>query len=208
MLPALAFGINLAIALGEDDEVRTLYQRLARYRGHHVVSGAGAVAYFGPVELWLGNGARHLGLLDEAVTDLEWAEATCGANGAAGYRVESQYLLAAALASRGGPGDIGRALRLVESCACQADALGMTPFKTRADELRRRLRTSGPLSRREWDVAVLVGEGLTNRDIAERLFLSERTAQNHVQHILTKLGLANRSQIATWVTHQGMSSAD
>ena len=208
VLPALAFGISIAIALGEDDDVRTLRQRLAHYRGHHVVSGAGAVAYFGPVELWLGNGARHVGMLDEAVVDLERAEATCAANGAAGYHVEAQYLLASALASRGVPGDIGRALRLLESCARQSDALRMTPFKARADELRRQLSASGPLSRREWEVAVLVGDGLTNREIATRLFLSERTAQNHVQHILTKLGLANRSQIAAWVTHQEMSSAD
>jgi DNA-binding NarL/FixJ family response regulator len=43
-----------------------------------------------------------------------------------------------------------------------------------------------------------VTEGLTNRQIAERLFISERTAQNHVQHILTKLGFATRSQIAAW----------
>ena len=40
---------------------------------------------------------------------------------------------------------------------------------------------------------------MTNREIARRLVLSERTAQNHVQHILTKLGLANRSQVAVWV---------
>ena len=54
------------------------------------------------------------------------------------------------------------------------------------------------LTRRERKVAELVGRGLTNREIAQRLVLSERTAQNHVQHILTKLGLANRTQIAAW----------
>jgi DNA-binding NarL/FixJ family response regulator len=43
-----------------------------------------------------------------------------------------------------------------------------------------------------------VAEGLTNKQIAERLVLSERTAQNHVQHILTKLGFTTRSQIAAW----------
>jgi DNA-binding NarL/FixJ family response regulator len=48
-------------------------------------------------------------------------------------------------------------------------------------------------------VAALVGRGLTpNREIAAALVLSEPTAENHVQHILTKLGFANRSQIATW----------
>ncbi len=43
-----------------------------------------------------------------------------------------------------------------------------------------------------------MAEGLTNRQIAARLVLSERTAQNHVQHILTKLGFTTRSQIAAW----------
>jgi DNA-binding NarL/FixJ family response regulator len=47
-------------------------------------------------------------------------------------------------------------------------------------------------------VAALVAEGLTNRQIAQRLVISERTAQNHVQHILTKLGFASRGQIAAW----------
>lgn len=56
----------------------------------------------------------------------------------------------------------------------------------------------GDLSPREAEVASLVAEGLTNRQIAERLVISERTAQNHVQHILTKLGFTTRSQIAAW----------
>jgi DNA-binding NarL/FixJ family response regulator len=49
-------------------------------------------------------------------------------------------------------------------------------------------------------VARLVGRGLTNKQIGQDLYVSERTAENHVQHILTKLGLRNRSQIAAWVT--------
>jgi DNA-binding NarL/FixJ family response regulator len=65
---------------------------------------------------------------------------------------------------------------------------------------------AGPLTRREWEVAELVAQGSTNRAIAARLCLSERTAQNHVQHILTKLDLTNRSQLATWVAHQDVSS--
>lgn len=57
-----------------------------------------------------------------------------------------------------------------------------------------------PLTPWEREVAELVAHGLTNREIATRLYLSERTAQNHVQHILTKLELSNRSQIAVWIT--------
>ena len=51
-------------------------------------------------------------------------------------------------------------------------------------------------------MAGLVAAGKTNREIAQELWLSERTAQNHVQHVLTKLGLSNRSQIVAWVNHQ------
>jgi DNA-binding NarL/FixJ family response regulator len=85
----------------------------------------------------------------------------------------------------------------------------MSPFADRAKGLRAQLSMaeSEPLrlTRRELEVAELVGQGLTNREIAKRLVLSERTAQNHVQHILTKLGLANRSQVAVWVNSQKLS---
>ena len=62
--------------------------------------------------------------------------------------------------------------------------------------------SSGDLSPREWEVAGLVAQGLSNRQIAEHLVISERTAENHVSHILDKLGLDSRTRIATWVvTH-------
>lgn len=55
------------------------------------------------------------------------------------------------------------------------------------------------LSRREREVAGLVAQGLTNRAIAERLFLSERTVEGHVEHAFNKLGLSSRTQLAVWV---------
>ena len=64
---------------------------------------------------------------------------------------------------------------------------------------------SPPLSRREREVAVLVAEGLTDRQIAERLFISERTAEGHVQGIRNKLGFDNRAQVASWATMQGLA---
>jgi len=59
------------------------------------------------------------------------------------------------------------------------------------------------LSRREREVAILVAQGLTNRQIAARLFISERTAESHVEQIRGKLGFHTRSQIAVWVAAQG-----
>jgi DNA-binding NarL/FixJ family response regulator len=56
----------------------------------------------------------------------------------------------------------------------------------------------GPLSAREEEIAGLVAEGLSNRQIAERLYLSPRTVENHVTHILVKLGFESRARIASW----------
>ena len=58
------------------------------------------------------------------------------------------------------------------------------------------------LSPREREVAALVAEGLTNRDIAKKLFISERTVDGHLEHLREKLDVNTRAQIATWVVRQ------
>lgn len=62
------------------------------------------------------------------------------------------------------------------------------------------------LSRREREVAKLVAEGLTSKEIGQRLFISERTAEGHVEQIRNKLGFRTRSQIAAWVASDGSSA--
>ncbi|MFD5393208.1 ATP-binding protein [Streptomyces sp. NPDC127097] len=57
---------------------------------------------------------------------------------------------------------------------------------------------SAPLTRRERQVAGLVAQGMTNKQIAAELTISRRTAEGHVEHILTKLGFTSRAQIAAW----------
>ncbi|MEV5648517.1 LuxR C-terminal-related transcriptional regulator [Nocardia sp. NPDC052254] len=59
-----------------------------------------------------------------------------------------------------------------------------------------------PLTRRETDVARLVAAGHSNKSIAADLVISVRTAETHVEHILTKLGFTSRTQIAAWVHDQ------
>jgi predicted ATPase/DNA-binding CsgD family transcriptional regulator len=60
------------------------------------------------------------------------------------------------------------------------------------------------LTRREAEVAALAARGLTNRDIAAQLFLSVRTVEVHVDHVLTKLGFRTRSQLAAWAYEEGL----
>ena len=60
------------------------------------------------------------------------------------------------------------------------------------------------LSQREREVMALVAQGLTNREIAEKLIISENTARNHVSRILDKLGLTRRTEAATFAAQHGL----
>ena len=62
------------------------------------------------------------------------------------------------------------------------------------------------LTRRELEVANLVAEGLTNRALAARLHLSERTVEGHIEHALNKLGMSSRTQLAVWVGRSGAAT--
>ena len=63
----------------------------------------------------------------------------------------------------------------------------------------------GGLTRREREVAALVARGLTNREIAAALLVTEHTAERHVEHILAKLGLRSRAQVAAWAVAHGVA---
>jgi two-component system, NarL family, response regulator LiaR len=65
-----------------------------------------------------------------------------------------------------------------------------------------------PLTEREIDVLKLVAQGRTNGEIAHRLVISERTVGNHINNILSKLHLANRTQAALYALRQGLATLD
>jgi len=81
--------------------------------------------------------------------------------------------------------------------------------RDRAEALVRRLegsgaRSAGELTAREREVAALIAEGLTNSQLAERLFISPKTAAVHVSNILMKLGLSSRAEVAAWAVRHGV----
>jgi DNA-binding NarL/FixJ family response regulator len=84
--------------------------------------------------------------------------------------------------------DHRRAGRLAEQVLVTARRLGMPKVAAEAAGMTRDMLTA-----REREIAGLVAEGLANRVIAERLFLSERTVETHVRHVLAKLGLPDRT---------------
>lgn len=68
-----------------------------------------------------------------------------------------------------------------------------------------REKAPGGLTGREQEVVALVAEGLSNREIAKILFISERTVDSHLEHILTRLGFSSRAQIAAWAVRHGVT---
>ncbi|WP_309707549.1 response regulator transcription factor [Armatimonas sp.] len=117
------------------------------------------------------------------------------AGGAAGYLlkgIEHEALLEAMRAVLRGEQllstqDLIRSLRVVGESAQAADLIE-------------------PLTKREEEVLKLMATGLTNREMAGVLFISEGTVKTHVEHIIGKLGVSDRVQAAVWAARQGLVS--
>ncbi len=97
------------------------------------------------------------------------------------------------------------ALPILRDVIALAERLDSPPLLARAGELARLARSRGaeeepwrPLSAREYEIARLVAEGLTNGEIATRVGLSPKTVSAHIEHILAKLGAGRRAEIAAW----------
>jgi two-component system response regulator DevR len=92
--------------------------------------------------------------------------------------------------------DLVTAVRTVAAGGSLLDPAATTAV---LDRMRRATEPAGPLaglSEQERTVLDLIGEGLTNRQIGERMFLAEKTVKNYVSHILAKLGMGSRTQAA------------
>jgi DNA-binding CsgD family transcriptional regulator/tetratricopeptide (TPR) repeat protein len=106
------------------------------------------------------------------------------------------------------------ALVILDQVRKTAAELVSAPLLERADEVARLARSRGgevepwyPLSAREFEVAQKIAEGLTNAEIGIELFVSPKTVSAHVEHILAKLKVSRRAEIAAWVATVRPSSA-
>ncbi|MGH2473828.1 MAG: response regulator transcription factor, partial [Candidatus Limnocylindrales bacterium] len=106
------------------------------------------------------------------------------------------------------------AVAIASEVRATAERLSSPHLLTRADDLLRHARGRvvadepwRPLTVREFEVARLVSEGLTNAEIADSLGIAPKTASSHVEHILAKLGAARRAEIASWASTVARSAA-
>ena len=69
-------------------------------------------------------------------------------------------------------------------------------------------KDSSPLSARERQVVELVSQGFKNREIAQRMFISEQTVKNHLHNIFDKLGVSDRLELALYAIHKNLQGAE
>jgi DNA-binding CsgD family transcriptional regulator len=197
--------IELAPIFGDPDECRAIRHLVATRFGHSAVIGGGTVAFVGSVarviaELELGAGAA-----EAAIPHFEAGLRLEARIGARPYVARGRMGMARALTATGQP---RRAVELARAAAAEARRLDMPGLLRTAEaflaDAAAKTRAADPLSAREREVAQLVAQALSNREVARRLVLSERTVEAHVRRILAKTGHTSRAELIRWfLTQQG-----
>jgi DNA-binding CsgD family transcriptional regulator/tetratricopeptide (TPR) repeat protein len=205
---------ELALAQGEPRVALQIAERLiasapGEARGQPIprllkLKGEALVALKRPSEAIEALEAAKRGALERREAPLLWQ-----IHGSLGrvYRLlkREQEASSAVVAAREGIGSLAQTIddpevreRFVQS------ALATLPKERPVSPRRAAAERFGGLTEREREVAALIAQGTSNREIADRLVVSERTVESHVANILFKLGFASRAQVAAWVVEIGL----
>ncbi|MDT7781675.1 MAG: hypothetical protein QOF58_94 [Pseudonocardiales bacterium] len=194
----------VACMLGDAETAALVYSRLSTLEPDYSADGSGAVFCSAASPQLLGDLAMTCGNVPTAASHYRLAVEMNARIGARPFLALSRLGLARALVSLGSLAEARTAAALAAS---EFRALGLPLRLEAADRLLRRIgveeRAADPLSPRESEVVSLVAQALTNREIATRLVLSERTVETHVRSVLSKLGLRSRTEIAAWSLRDG-----
>jgi len=204
-------------------EGQTLWAQYYRARGdarraHHHATQALACATEPRQPLALLAAHRLLGELNTAMGRMAYAathlDAALGLATACAAPYERALTLFALAELRAATGQGAESAVLLDTVREICAPLGALPALTRADALEARMKTdtgadlaapSAGLTPREIEVLRLLAVGQTNRGIADALFLSDRTVQVHVRHILTKTGAENRAGATAFAVRHGLA---
>ena len=201
--------IDLIIAYRDTDTAQATYDLFRPLAAQGGAVGSGLVVVHGSAYWPLGGLAALLGRLEQALDHFASALTVNTRLGARPFVVMTRLDWATTLAGRAAGDDLARARELARQAAGEARRLDMPGPAGRAERLVRELEqaigAANPLTRREREIAGLISDGLTNRAIADRLVLSERTVEGHVRSTLAKLQLTNRTELAAWALRDGGS---
>jgi DNA-binding NarL/FixJ family response regulator len=188
----LVFMVEAALELGNREAVRALRPFVARYAGKNMVAGQ-FVALFGSADRYLARMAALEG--DDRAAERHFG-AALGMDRSMGSVVHVTETLARHALFAASRARSEEARRLADEARAIAAPIGQTRIVDLVDSLL----TVGPdgLTDREVEVLRLLAEGLSNRAIGQRLYISTNTAANHVRNILLKTGAANRTQAAMY----------
>jgi DNA-binding CsgD family transcriptional regulator len=189
---------DLAVALDDPVGAQRLHVLLLPGADLCAAGPTGTVFSRGSTRLLLGRLALTAGRVDDALDHLVLADEVNTRGGARPFLVLGDVSRARALLLRRAPGDAAAAAPLARRAVEQAGVLDMPGPRAEAERLLREAAPAGGLSAREAEVVALVADGLTNRQIADRFVLSERTVESHVRNALLKLGLSRRAQLVAW----------
>ena len=84
----------------------------------------------------------------------------------------------------------------------------MRQFAAPGEVLGGKGRERSPLSAREREIVSLVAQGYKNKEMAEKMFISEQTVKNHLHNIFDKLGVSDRLELALYAIHKGLHIVD
>ncbi|ALG08813.1 LuxR family transcriptional regulator [Kibdelosporangium phytohabitans] len=196
---AVLHHIGIVATMVDDAETAgRVYGILGSLEPSFLTDGSGAVFCAGASPRASGDLALATGRVAEAIEHYRLAIEMNARIGARPFVALSRLGLARALLKRGEHTDIPDVRKLAGEAAAEFRRLDMPGPLATADTVLRDSRETSPLSRRESEVADLIGQALSNKQIAQRLVLSERTVESHVRSILGKLGYTTRTEIATW----------
>lgn len=196
---AAATSAELSVRLDLPALRNLLYAALLPLAGRHVAPRAQSPS-LGPVSLHLGMLARAQREWTAAGEHLRQALDEAIATDSPPFEAMARVELAQLCVARHGNGDLRKAGEQARKALEIAEKYGMRPVDERARSLVG--KHPGGLSDREWEIAGLIADDDSNRVIAERLRIGNRTVETHVRSILNKIGRGSRAGIASWYISQ------